>query len=800
MGVLGSSRRGAWLALALLLLLAAALRFHRIGAPSLWNDEGNSAALAGRSLAQIARDAANDIHPPLYYWLLSGWTRCVGSSEVGLRSLSALLGVALVALIYALGRLLAGRWAGLAAALLAAVNPFQVYYAQEARMYMLLAALGALAFYAALMWAATGPGEGVHRWGILYVLAAATGLYTHYAFPMALAAVNLILLLQLLLRARSADDPGRAVWRRLWRWGALQAGALALFAPWLPTAARQLAQWPRVAESFDLGVAFLRAAYVQLAGPARPPVPQLVGWLALLALVLALLPWRRGTPAAPGQRLGPAVAYLAPVAWFLLPLALIAGLGLYKEAYLKFLLVAAPAVSLLLGRLAASVAASWGRRARPLHVLHALVAFLVLAFALSTSGVALARLYAGHPAYARDDYRSLAEYIDAVGKPGDVILLNAPGQQEVFRYYYAGDLPVVPLPRSRPLDPVQTEADLSSMAAPGGRVFAVLWGTDESDPERFVEGWLNAHAYKALDSWYGNVRLAVFAVPERAPAAPAQVLDVTLHNVETGDEITLWGYSQLDAPLVAGDIAQITLFWQASQTPQARYKVFVHLLDEGNHIVGQRDAEPGGGARLTTRWEPGETVADNVGVPIHPATPPGEVRVEVGMYHADTGQRLITAGGAGQVWLEPIAVERPPAPAPVAALGMQHPGGADFGELVLLGYDAHKLGHDVVAPLLPGDVLHVALYWRAAVQPRGDWQVAIHLLDREQTERAGITAAPVGGYPTGQWQAGDVWRGQFHLPVPADAPSGAYRLRIQPLPSLGRPPEPFLTDRLTIGP
>jgi mannosyltransferase len=719
---------------------------------------------------------------------------------VGLRSLSALLGVALVALVYALGRLLAGRGAGLAAALLAAVNPFQVYYAQEARMYVLLAALGALAFYAALMWAATGPREGVHRWGLLYVLAAAAGLYTHYAFPMALAAVNLVLLLQLLLRARSAGDPGRALWRRLWRWGALQAAALAVFAPWLPTAARQLAQWPRVTESFDLGAALLRTSYIQFVGPARPPVPPLVGWLALLGLVLALLPWRRGTPAGPGPRLGPAVAYLAPVVWFLVPLALIFGLGLYKEAYLKFLLVAAPAVPLLLGRLVVSVAASWERAARPLRFLHALVAFLVVAFALTTSSVALARLYAGHPAYARDDYRSVAGYIDAVGKPGDVILLNAPGQQEVFRYYYTGDLPVVPLPRSRPLDPVQTQAELSSLGEPGGRVFAVLWGTDESDPERFVEGWLNAHAYKALDSWYGNVRLAVFAMPERAPAAPTQVLDVTLRNAETGDEITLWGYSWLDDQLAAGDIAQVTLFWRASQTPLARYKVFVHLLDEGNHIVGQRDAEPGGGTRLTTHWEPGETVADNVGIPIHPATPPGEARVEVGLYRVDTGQRLTTAEGAGQVWLEPIAVERPPAPAPVAALGMQHASGADFGALVLLGYDAHKLGHDEVAPLLPGDVLHVALYWWAAAQPRGDWQVEIHLLDRQQIEWAGIRAAPVGGYPTGQWQAGDVWRGQFHLAVPADTPPGAYRLRIQPMPSLGAPPEPFLTDRLSIGP
>ena len=125
--------------LILLVLLATGLRFYRLDAQSLWNDEGASVALAQRDLATITRDAARDIHPPLYYWLLSGWVRFSGTSEAAVRSLSALLGVVLVALTYALGRLVAGRWIGLAAAFLGAINPFQVYYAQEARMYMLLA-------------------------------------------------------------------------------------------------------------------------------------------------------------------------------------------------------------------------------------------------------------------------------------------------------------------------------------------------------------------------------------------------------------------------------------------------------------------------------------------------------------------------------------------------------------------------------------------------------------------------------------------------------------------------------------
>ena len=56
-----------------ILALAAFLRFYCLTCSSLWHDEGNSWALAQRSFAQIAVDAAADIHPPGYYWLLKLW-------------------------------------------------------------------------------------------------------------------------------------------------------------------------------------------------------------------------------------------------------------------------------------------------------------------------------------------------------------------------------------------------------------------------------------------------------------------------------------------------------------------------------------------------------------------------------------------------------------------------------------------------------------------------------------------------------------------------------------------------------
>jgi hypothetical protein len=96
--------------------------------------------------------------------------------------------------------------------------------------------------------------------------------------------------------------------------------------------------------------------------------------------------------------------------------------------------------------------------------------------------------------------------------------------------------------------------------------------------------------------------------------------------------------------------------------------------------------------------------------------------------------------------------------------------------------------------------LHVALYWRAEEPPAGDWLVHLSLLDREGREQVALTAPPVAGYPTGQWQAGDVWRGQFDLPLPAKLPAGVYRLRVQAQPPDGAPPEAFLSKALRIAP
>src|SRR5437868_2493946 len=143
---------GAWLAV--LVLLALGLRLYGIEVQSLWADEGTSVALATRSFARIAQDAAHDVHPPLYYWTLHIWVQLMGLGVFAVRSLSALYGVLVVVLTYLLGRRWFGQAAALVAAVAAALSPFAIHYSQETRMYILVTLFGALAWLALDAWLA----------------------------------------------------------------------------------------------------------------------------------------------------------------------------------------------------------------------------------------------------------------------------------------------------------------------------------------------------------------------------------------------------------------------------------------------------------------------------------------------------------------------------------------------------------------------------------------------------------------------------------------------------------------------
>ncbi|MBI4302705.1 MAG: glycosyltransferase family 39 protein, partial [Chloroflexi bacterium] len=159
-----------------IMLLAYGLRVFGLSQLHSFGDQNYSVWAAHRSLADIATDRLQDGHPPLYYYLLHFWIALIGDGELPIRYLSLLPGVLTVAMVYKLGDRVAGRPVGTAAALLAAISPFLVYYSRIPRMYSLVTFLLTLALFLAYRWL-----EKPRWWlGVGYGVAAILALYTHY--------------------------------------------------------------------------------------------------------------------------------------------------------------------------------------------------------------------------------------------------------------------------------------------------------------------------------------------------------------------------------------------------------------------------------------------------------------------------------------------------------------------------------------------------------------------------------------------------------------------------------------------
>jgi Dolichyl-phosphate-mannose-protein mannosyltransferase len=215
--------RRVWPAVLGLTLLGGVLRFATLDTQSFWLDELVTVSLLDRGFDEML-DAIpeSEATPYLYYVLAWPWAQVFGLGEVGVRSLSALVGTAVVPVTYGAGASLVSRRVGLVAAALVAVHPFLVWYSQEARAYSLLALLaaGSVLFlaralegrrYALPGWAvASSLAIATHYFAVFLVAAEAFWLVWRRRTPALLAstvpAAVLLLHLPLLLDQRGAGQ------------------------------------------------------------------------------------------------------------------------------------------------------------------------------------------------------------------------------------------------------------------------------------------------------------------------------------------------------------------------------------------------------------------------------------------------------------------------------------------------------------------------------------------------------------------------------------------------------------------
>jgi uncharacterized membrane protein len=442
-----TTRHGSLVLLLAIVAVGLLLRLHQIGGDALWIDEAFSVWLARRPLGEMVRWVRDvDHHPPLYYALLLGWTAVFGAGEASARSLSALFGVLTIPVIYRLGRRLANEKLGLVAALLLAVSPFHVRFAQEARMYTLLTLSASLATHAFVrLWSdgarSAGPTRSLTISWIGYVVFSALMLWTHNTAIVFPIAANLLVLGRLLIRRRASapSSPagfGRVMWLRSWL--VAQAAVCLLWLPWLPAF---LSQAVDVYRRFWLPAPTLGTVLGVIGALLCDFLPWSLLITAIVDVMLAGLAlsglWELRRRSAPVALLGglfvtPFVAqwcvslwrpilYARTLIWVSIPL---------------YLMVAAGVVRLEIGRV--SRAASRGL------TLAALVALVAL------SSVGLCNYYV---TFEKESWDRAADLVAARVQPNDLLLFNDAWGQIPFDYYFSR----LYNPRSQPSRAKSTE-------------------------------------------------------------------------------------------------------------------------------------------------------------------------------------------------------------------------------------------------------------------------------------------------------------------------------------------------------
>jgi mannosyltransferase len=804
--------------------LALTLRLYRLGAQSLWYDEGVSVYLARMSLPQLTAWTADDIQPPLYYYLLHFWLPLFGqsSSEFVVRFPSLFFGVLTVPLMYRMGRHLFGAMAGLLAAFLAAISPLYLWYSQETRMYTMLTFLCLLSSYLLLnaLERRASPSLKGSLWkgSLLWLAFAAvnvTAAYTHY-FAFFVMAFQGIYLVAWPRKARPPDSSPSAIrfppfaFRHspldmqllLQGLAAFVAVALA-YLPWVPFMLHRyqadVSYWQGTLKlnevlrktliSFSLGETVIEQVGARLA----------VGYGVIALLALAAIAFsKRNTDQKPSLS---TLQFL--LLYLLLPIALIITLSYYNPKFSpRYLMLSSPAFILIIAG-GLNTLLQWSERRQgpsairhsPFAIRHSLFAICLL-FILTTSAYADYNNYFDIH-FTKPDFRGAARRIEEHIGPDEAIILTSGHIYPVFTYYYRGHN-WYPIPAERTLSTEHTlnfglAPDLNHALAGKSGVWVVLWQDEVVDPNGFLLMMLEEKGklLEAEDLWH--VRLRHFALPENVHfSSQPDIQHPTEINFE--GRIKLLGFDIGD---LGFGICDLKLYWQAEQQLDNDYQVSLRLRDEEGHYWGRLDRRPAAYLYPTTRWKVGELLFGRYALPVLPGTPPGEYQLEVVLYSEarPEGLDVVDAEGAargasaiiGTVTVPQGSLWQPPSR---EELGISQPLEADFGgRIALLGYE---LGQ---ATVQPGDRLYLMLFWQALVDVGEDYSLAVALVDKDGKVVGEERFSPlVRAYPTSRWMAGEVWRGQYDFTVPIEAQPGQARLQIGLVDESGRP----LDERISL--
>jgi mannosyltransferase len=646
--------RSAKAAVGLLAILGVALavRLYGLTYHSLWFDEAMSTFWAARPAGQIwqvGMTLAQDKHPPFYYLLLHVWTAIFGPGDFAVRTLGVLIGALAVLPALGIGVFLGGWRAGAFGALFIALNPFLIWYSQEARMFVPATTFVLVGLYGTLLiWDArprrlpdgcAGPAAGVPgrvatgllaAGTVLVVMGFVSALYSYLFSALILPVAGAWFLLLWWHSVRSGGQGTRT-------WPSIVASLAALTAVTVLFFPLARAAWSVSGQESLPGRAFegLVPVLLRLLGAysfGRPlwPVQAIsgvaaaAGLLTLAGLVTPLGKKPRdvygdvGTSALALGRWGGMLLAL----WLGLPVV-IGGLLLARDrtmfAETRYFIFLAPALCL-----------AWGRALAWLWERWRAAGMVALALAI---GVTLAALPANWSAEnRREAWREAAALIESHAGPNDAVLVEPDYVYPALTRYLPASRPIYYPFTDRLDDPAKVDGPLQGL-----REYEAIWlvqsHQQELDPDGLVAGWFGARYPLITEAYPAGITLHAFAQRYRSADLPAGVPPM---NKDFG-KLRLLGCVVQPASLKARDDlyhppsgwVHTTTYWTATAPPGEDVYPQVRLEDVGGQVWGERLERPGDAIHLwpTSRWQPGEVVRVDYDVNLNPVTPAGGYRV-----------------------------------------------------------------------------------------------------------------------------------------------------------------------------
>lgn len=760
-----STRRTPLLWLALLFLLALLVRMGRLAWQPLWWDEGYSVYFATETLGRMLWLTAHDIHPPLYYALLHGWTALFGStSPVVLRTLSVLLGAATVPSLFWLGRTLFPQrqriaWIG---ALLLLIAPMHLFYSQEVRMYALALLLGVLATTAFVRMLAK-PGAIAPL--VLYWLWGVLLLHSLYYGALLLLAHALSLLYVLWRRQGRSPLP--------WAHAAIAwAGMLVAYLPWLLYAAPKLILYIEQKVASDQDTTLQPVAYLTrhlnafLAGHVIDASgiltwASLLGALGVFMLVVMLIMTTRKERMSSVERSTeePAHSVALLLFWMATPIVC-AWLVSLRSPFLpdggeRLLLLVLPFFLLLIAWSGDRALAAYGALGGAPLALVTIVAIAGMGIFYTTDR------------YTQEDYRPLLADIVQNGRDNDTLVAIFPWQVGYWRAYapagLAGPTPIL-------LDDFAVEwsdtvaATLEGLLARGTLWFPEPLALGSSLPFE-MEGWLAQHAANVENRWYSlTTRLTAWMSP---------IADTPMSSITMADTSPLRVAEVQSSPVAADNTPLLLrLQWDAAQIGDGQFGATLRLVDDAGHVWASRDYTPIGAFASDMN---DATVTEEVGLPVRAGTPPGAYRVQVGLLDQGKAVAFPTQGNEYTPFAElgTVTVRLPDTPPAVSRLALN----------TTVANAPNVDGLRVIGAALPteallaGDNTEFMLFVRAEADELDDLALAL-TLQGAGGSASGKASIPLD-YPVSQWTQGYTTALPVSISLPGSLSSGAYTLWAQ---------------------